>query len=96
MLPAAPTDVRPVSPSPRLQALGGKQPMPTPQGTAAVTEAGQRVLLFSGSGQAPGRVQTLGSEVMDSYTILSTAQGCSVALAQISGVLQGLPAQPAR
>ena len=71
-------------------AQGQRVPLPSLDGTRAVTEAGQRVDLYSPSKQAPGRVQTVG-EAPDSYEVLATAAqpSCNVTLLQIGGVLEG-------
>lgn len=60
-----------------------------------MTEAGQRLTLYSGADGAPGRVQTMGAEVMDTYTILAQTSGCSVTALQIDSVLAGLPPKAA-
>lgn len=82
--------------APHPQGLSGKQPLPSATGTAAVTEAGQRLTLYSGADGAPGRVQTGGPEVLDTYTILSQTSGCRVTALQIDGALAGLPVKAAR
>lgn len=80
---------------PHLQGLGSEGPLPSETGTAVVTEAGQRLTLYSGADGAPGRVQTMGAEVMDTYTILAQTNGCSVTALQIDSVLAGLPPKSA-
>lgn len=77
------------------QGLGGEEPRPTESGTAVVTEAGQRLTLYSGANGAPGRVQTMGAEVLDTYSILSQTAGCYVTVLQIDSALAGLPSKAA-
>lgn len=60
-----------------------------------MTEAGQRLTLYSGASGAPGRVQTMGAEVLETYSILSQTAGCYVTVLQIDSVLAGLPSKAA-
>ena len=73
--------------------LSGAQPVPTPEGTPAVTEAGQRIELFSANAAAAARVVTLGARP-DTIPINGTRRGCNVELYGVDGVLLG-PDPPA-